>query len=224
MAILTLRSTKGSPLTNTELDNNFSNIAADIGVLSNLSTTSNSNIVAAVNATLVNVGNLSLLTTSNTSNLVVAINEAASTGGSGLEPWVSKITTYTAVTGDRLLANTANAAFTVTLPASPVVGDEITVADGYNFGTNALTIGRNGKKISGLTSDYVIQQQGAEIQLVYDGVSNWKVFSLVQTKESLGLGTANSVTFTAVTSNAYKDSTGNTLLIKDESGTVIWGN
>ena len=40
---------KGSPLTNLEVDNNFSNINITIGVLSNLSTTANANLVAAIN-------------------------------------------------------------------------------------------------------------------------------------------------------------------------------
>ena len=40
---------KGSPLTNLEVDNNFSNINVTLGVLSNLSTTANANLVAAIN-------------------------------------------------------------------------------------------------------------------------------------------------------------------------------
>lgn len=227
MATLILRNVKGSPLTNTELDNNFSNITADIGVLSNLATTSNSNIVAAVNATIVNVGNLSLLATSNTSNLVAAINEAAATGsGGGLDPWQSVITTYTAVAQDRLLANTANAGFTITLPSSPTLGDEVYIADAYNFAARSCNVGRNGKTIAGAASDLEIDIQGSQVQLVYDGVSDWNVYytTTMQTRESLGLGSTDSVTFASVTSGAYKDSTGNILLIKDESGTVIWGN
>jgi len=40
---------KGTPLTNSEVDNNFSNINITLGVLSNLSTTANANLVAAIN-------------------------------------------------------------------------------------------------------------------------------------------------------------------------------
>ena len=40
---------KGSPLTNLEVDNNFSNINITLGVLSNLSTTENANLVVAIN-------------------------------------------------------------------------------------------------------------------------------------------------------------------------------
>lgn len=49
MATLVLRNVKGSPLTNTEVDNNFSNINNELGVVSNLSTTAKANLVAAIN-------------------------------------------------------------------------------------------------------------------------------------------------------------------------------
>lgn len=49
MATLVLRQVKGSPLTNPEVDGNFSNLNIDIGVLTNLQTTAKANLVAAVN-------------------------------------------------------------------------------------------------------------------------------------------------------------------------------
>ena len=85
MATLTLRLVKGSPLTNAEVDNNFSNINTEvstvdgnIGILSNLTTTANSNMVVAVNEIKSNIGVISNLTTSANSNLVVAVNEVNS--------------------------------------------------------------------------------------------------------------------------------------------------
>lgn len=48
-ATLILRSVKGTPLTNDEVDGNFSNLLSDIGVVDNLTTTEKSNLVAAVN-------------------------------------------------------------------------------------------------------------------------------------------------------------------------------
>lgn len=79
MATLVLRTVKGSPLTNLEVDGNFSNINTEVGVVYNTANTTNSN-----------VGILSNLTTTAKSNLVAAINEiaaesttsAAITGGS----------------------------------------------------------------------------------------------------------------------------------------------
>lgn len=57
MATLVLRLTKGSPLTNLEVDNNFSGINTELGVVGS------------------NVGLITNLTTFNKGNLVVALNE-----------------------------------------------------------------------------------------------------------------------------------------------------
>lgn len=67
MATLVLRTVKGTPLTNAEVDGNFSNINSEVGVVFNRANTINSN-----------VGVLSNLTTTEKSNLVAAINEIAS--------------------------------------------------------------------------------------------------------------------------------------------------
>lgn len=55
-ATLVLRTVKGTPLTNLEVDNNFSNlnifgdvVSSNVGVLTNLVTTEKSNLVSAVN-------------------------------------------------------------------------------------------------------------------------------------------------------------------------------
>lgn len=91
-AILVLRTVKGSPLLNTEVDNNFSNlnifgdvVSSNVGVLANLTTTTKANLVEAVNevrsftATVdSNVGVLTNLTTTAKTNVVEAVNEVRS--------------------------------------------------------------------------------------------------------------------------------------------------
>ena len=93
---------KGSPLTNLEVDNNFSNLNITSGVLTNLTTTAQGNLVVAINelvtsnatqntritllttnlaTTNANIGVLSGLTTSNTGNLVSAVNELNASSG-----------------------------------------------------------------------------------------------------------------------------------------------
>ena len=95
-------SAKGSPLTNLEVDNNFSNLNITSGVLTNLTTTAQGNLVVAINELVTsnatqntritllttnlattngNIGVLSGLTTSNTSNLVAAVNELNASSG-----------------------------------------------------------------------------------------------------------------------------------------------
>jgi hypothetical protein len=84
-ATLILRTVKGTPLTNLEVDNNFSNIStyantidANIGLLASLTTTATGNIVAAVNSVKSDQGDISLLTTTSTSNIVAAVNSIKS--------------------------------------------------------------------------------------------------------------------------------------------------
>jgi hypothetical protein len=88
----------------------------------------------------------------------------------GLSAWVVKTGTYTAVAGDRILANTNGGAFTITLPASPSTGDTVNFIDqGYDFNTNALTVGRNSSNIANAAADIVVNTQGAAFGLVYSG-------------------------------------------------------
>jgi hypothetical protein len=81
-------------------------------------------------------------------------------------------TTYTAVKDDQLLIDTSsgqiNAPCTVTLPASPAVGDEVHFIDSGNFfNSNNLTIARNSSNILGAASNLVVSTDGAAFTLVY---------------------------------------------------------
>ena len=80
--------------------------------------------------------------------------------------------TYTAVKDDQLLIDTSsgqiNAPCTVTLPASPAVGDEVHFIDSGNFfNSNNLTIARNSSNILGAASDLTVSTDGAAFTLVY---------------------------------------------------------
>ena len=79
--------------------------------------------------------------------------------------------------GDKIFANTASGAFTITLPAAPIVGDEVRFVDLANsFDTNNLTVGRNSLKIDGQTSDLTVATEGAAFSLVYSGATyGWKL-------------------------------------------------
>lgn len=100
---------------------------------------------------------------------------------SGLS-WQSVQTTgFTAVAFRAYPCNTTSAAFTVTLPASPSAGDQITLTDyAGTFGTNFLTINPNGGKIRGSTDNAVISTSNNSVQLVYiDSTKGWIVYSAV---------------------------------------------
>tara|TARA_B110000305_G_scaffold235618_1_gene295560 strand:- start:30 stop:761 length:732 start_codon:yes stop_codon:yes gene_type:complete len=85
--------------------------------------------------------------------------------------WTVKTTTYTAVNGDQIIANHASTPFTVTLPASPSVGDSVTLK---NVGAALLTVGRNSQNINSAAANATMPT-GNAAQLVYVDVTiGWK--------------------------------------------------
>ena len=93
------------------------------------------------------------------------------------EAWQIKTGTYTASDGDNLFCDTSGTAFTVTLPASPSIGNQVKIIDAEGtFGTNNCTVARNSEKIQGATSDLTISTDGAGIALVYVNSDNgWRL-------------------------------------------------
>ena len=84
--------------------------------------------------------------------------------------WRAATTTVTVQAGAQILANTSTAAWTLTLPASPATGDEVSIIDAtYKFNTNALTIAGNGTNIANSSTNLVVNTQGAGFTLVYSG-------------------------------------------------------
>jgi hypothetical protein len=108
---------------------------------------------------------------------------AGATGPTGpagnVANYVFKTANYTTVAKEGVLADTSGGAFTVTLPATPSVGDLVVVADaGASWGTNNLTVGRNGSTIGGLAEDLVCNINGVSVTLVYDGTT-WEVYAQI---------------------------------------------
>ena len=72
--------------------------------------------------------------------------------------------------GAKLLVNTNGGGVTITLPASPATGDEVHFVDqGYDFNSNALSVGRNSSNIANAAADLTVNTQGAAFGLVYSG-------------------------------------------------------
>jgi len=72
---------------------------------------------------------------------------------------------------------TSASALTLTLPASPVLNDEIQLVDASgNASTYNITVARNGNKINGGTGNLIIDNNGGWYTLLYTGATyGWKV-------------------------------------------------
>lgn len=197
MANLTLRLVKGSPLTNAEVDGNFSNVNSEITTLTT------------------NVGILSNLTTSNKSNLVSAINELA-----------SESTSNVTITGGNISGVlTISAVNTIT--ANVITGPNIystgNVTGTYFLGNGSLLTGisvDSTRIISGNSTFYVTAANSS----IFGNVAGSTVITIAKDGASTAnIQVLGNLTSTALKTSNLQDSSGRTLKILDESNVVIWG-
>ena len=98
------------------------------------------------------------------------------TASGGGADWQSVVTTsITMVSGRGYFVNTTGGAITMTLPASPSLGDFIHIIDyAATFDTNNCTVGRNSEKILAASSDLVVATERAAFRLVFtDSTQGW---------------------------------------------------
>ena len=92
--------------------------------------------------------------------------------GAGIsQTWVVKSANYTAVSGDRIIANTTAGSFTITLPATPITGAYVEITDGGNWSVNNLLVDRNGSTIEGISDTLAIDIGQKTVELIYDGTT-----------------------------------------------------
>jgi hypothetical protein len=105
--------------------------------------------------------------------VAVIYGDTAAGAGPRNATWVTKTGAYTALKDDRIMVDTSSVtSFTITLPATPAVGDEVTFLDaGGNCGSVKVVIGRNGSNIMGLAQDLDMDQDDASFKLVYYNAS-----------------------------------------------------
>ena len=79
-------------------------------------------------------------------------------------------TNTTAEAGKGYFIDTTSATHTITLPASPSVGDTVGISDvAGTFATNNCTVGRNSEKINGSASDDTLSNNDSQRTYVYSG-------------------------------------------------------
>ena len=102
-------------------------------------------------------------------------NSGTATGFASIA-WQSSIVTaatHTAAAGQGLWLDTSSNAITLTLPASPSVGDQVIFTDyARNWGTNAITLNLNSEKFQGnATPVPVYDTAGESVDIVYSGTT-----------------------------------------------------
>ena len=124
------------------------------------------------------------ITNAKLANNSITINGSAVALGAstsvGTIDWQSVVvsdgsTVTTMVAGRGYFVNNTSAAGIVKLPASASTGDTIAIKDyAGNFGTNKLTIQRNGHNIQGITNDSLLSTNRASVLMVYiDATKGW---------------------------------------------------
>lgn len=118
------------------------------------------------------------LTTVGSNGTVVQTDGSAYTYGSvsGTLTWDTvKTSGFTAVAGYGYFVNTTSAAITVTLPASPSVGNIVVIVDyAGTSATNNISVDPNGSKINSTTGNAILQTNRQGITFVYiDSTQGW---------------------------------------------------
>jgi hypothetical protein len=100
----------------------------------------------------------------------------ATPAGAGVG-WVAISTTYTASSGDSIIADTSAGSFTISLPATPSAGHTIIIADSDDFFTNPLTVSGNGNLIEGYNT-FTLNVKNVKVEFIYSGTV-WQAFPTV---------------------------------------------
>ena len=136
-------------------------------------TLTNKTISGASN-TLTNIGNASL-----TNSAITVNGSAVSLGGSVTivtGPASSAVSSNITMAANNNYFVDTSAARTLTLPASPTLGDTIAIYDASGTAaTNNITIARNGNKINGQTENAIIDVDQSSSVFTYTGATvGWR--------------------------------------------------
>lgn len=165
-------------------NNTITVVEADISDLGSYITATSSDVlqnktISGSSNTLSNIANSSL-----TNSFITINGTSISLGNSGTisagTDWQTGVvadgsTVTAAAAGEGYFIDTTSFAHTLQLPASPTIGDEISIIDvAGTFDTNSLTVDRNGKPIQGAASDLTVSVERAGFTLVfYNDTQGW---------------------------------------------------
>jgi hypothetical protein len=122
---------------------------------------------------------LNLPTTSGTANQVIQTdgsgNLSFATVSGGAAWQAVKTSNFNVTAKEGYFVDTTSTTITATLPASPTLGDFVSIIDyAGTFDTNNLTIARNGKPLQGSATDLTVATERAGLTLVFtDNTQGW---------------------------------------------------
>jgi hypothetical protein len=125
--------------------------------------------------------------------------------GGGFVATTVKTGAYNAAAGECVRTDSSGGIFTVTLPGSPADGDAIQIEDATgSWGTNAVTLGRNGSNIDEAASNFALDGGASWVIVRYHAAAtNWVVYA-----GSGGLG----IDFATVPADTQPDSSADVVL------------
>jgi hypothetical protein len=114
-------------------------------------------------------------------------------------------TATTASAGEGYFIDTTSNTHTINLPSSPTQGDEVTIVDyAGTFGTNKVTVGRNGSNIDGVAVDGTLATERLNVRFVYiDATQGWRAI-FDDASESYGATYITATGGTVTESGDYK--------------------
>lgn len=163
--------------TGTDAMNAEANMTFDGSVLSVTGNVNASSTFNGSGAGLTNIPNSALDNSSITVNGTTINLGSSGDIVAGTEWQAVTSTNVTATASQGIFMNSTGGAKTVTLPASPTIGDEVSVIDYAGTSeTNNITIGRNGSNIQGSATDFTLATNRGSVTFVYsDGTQGWLI-------------------------------------------------
>lgn len=90
--------------------------------------------------------------------------------------YLFKTANYLAQDKDYIMTDTSGGTFTITLPASPSIGDSVTLYDNASWTANNLTVARNGSTIEGIADNFSLDISSIKVEFIYNSAT-WQVYA-----------------------------------------------